>query len=129
MLLATASTAAFAADIYQWKDANGVTHYSDSPPTKGAFRTRGRQAAAPAPDTARANTAAAGNVPAGEPCSVAQENLNRLRGTAVVGLDANGDGVPDATMTDAQRAEQITLAQKYLADRCTQAAGTAASPR
>ena len=132
MLCALAGTAAWAGEIYQWKDARGVTHYSDAPPPKGTFRARKLSTGAVAPAetaaTAASKTPAAPR-PATDQCAVARANLTRLRGSALVGLDANGDGVPDATMTDAQRAEQITLAEKYLVDRCTLAADAAASPR
>ena len=129
MFCALGGTAAWAGEIYQWKDARGVTHYSDAPPPKGTFRARKLSTGAVAPPTAAATGTPAAPRPATDQCAVARENLTRLRGSALVGLDANGDGVPDATMTDAQRAEQITLAEKYLVDRCTQAADTAASPR
>src|SRR5690606_12771554 len=29
-----------AGELYQWKDANGVTHYSDSPPPAGEYENR-----------------------------------------------------------------------------------------
>ena len=129
MFCAPGGTAAWAGEIYQWKDARGVTHYSDAPPPKGTFRARKLSTGAVAPPTAATTGTPAAPHPASDQCAVARGNLTRLRGSALVGLDANGDGVPDATMTDAQRAEQITLAEKYLVDRCTQAADTAASPR
>ncbi len=34
------ATPAFAAKVYQWKDAKGVTHYSDSPPPDQAIKGR-----------------------------------------------------------------------------------------
>ena len=30
-----AAPAAFAGEVYQWKDAGGVTHYSQTPPSQG----------------------------------------------------------------------------------------------
>ena len=68
-LLAAAAMAG-ATDLYQWKDAKGVTHYTDSPPPKGQFQSRSvvvpegtpapapaatPAAAAPKPTTASAN--------------------------------------------------------------------------
>ncbi|HXH00674.1 MAG TPA: DUF4124 domain-containing protein [Xanthomonadaceae bacterium] len=131
MLCALSAPVASAGEIYQWKDARGVTHYSDAPPPKGAFRARklSTGVVAPAKAAAMASETPAAPRPASDQCTVARANPTRLRGSALVGLDANGDGVPDTTMTDAQRGEQITLAEKYLVDRCTQAADTAASPR
>lgn len=37
--LATLATAAHAQTVYSWKDANGRTHYSDTPPPEGNTRT------------------------------------------------------------------------------------------
>ena len=39
LLLSTAATAS-AANLYKWKDANGVTHYSERPPTGQKYETR-----------------------------------------------------------------------------------------
>src|SRR3546814_5169256 len=38
--LLLASSAACAQDLYQWKDANGVTHYSQTPPASGSYTER-----------------------------------------------------------------------------------------
>ena len=37
-LLVAVAAPAVAGELYQWKDANGVTHYSDSPPPGKATR-------------------------------------------------------------------------------------------
>ena len=53
-----ATTAAMAGDLYQWKDANGVTHYSQTPPASGSYKERtesGRDTAAKPVEAAAAN--------------------------------------------------------------------------
>lgn len=89
--------------VYKWKDARGVTHYSDTPPPKGRY---GSVAPAPAPRTAPTPAKV-------DPrCATARANIERLKGAATdIGLDADGDGKPDAPLAPGQRAEQLRLAQ------------------
>jgi hypothetical protein len=112
-----------AGELYQWKDARGVTHYADAPPPKGQFRSRNLQVGegvpAALPATAKPGSAAHAN------CTVAQANLQRLASGGNVGLDANGDGKPDAVMDAAEQARQRDLAQRQIGLFCT--AGAAAS--
>ena len=35
-----AASAVQGGEVYQWKDANGVTHYSQTPPPKGSYQQR-----------------------------------------------------------------------------------------
>ncbi len=46
--LGTLATAAHAQTVYSWKDANGRTYYSDTPPPEGAARTLKQQSIRPA---------------------------------------------------------------------------------
>ena len=102
-----------AGQVYQWKDAQGVTHYSDSPPPaqnqKGYKKTRIEQA----PPAAAA--------PAEDPrCTIARTNLERIKGAkGPIGLDENGDGKPDKEMNDDQIAYQVHLAQATVKNTCT----------
>ncbi|HEY0659795.1 MAG TPA: DUF4124 domain-containing protein [Lysobacter sp.] len=106
---------ALAGEVYQWKDAKGVTHYSDAPPPNQAYKNRALKQDVPAP----AQVAAA---PAEDPrCATARTNLERLKGNGPVGLDANGDGKPDTEMTVAERAQQTQLAELTLKTNCTPA--------
>jgi hypothetical protein len=131
-LLLAAAVAAFAlpaaaGKVYQWKDANGVTHYSDEPPPSGAYRDREisiHDPASPAPVAEPAAAPAA----ATEVCTQARLNLQRLQSGGPVGLDADGDGQPDAPLDDAQRAEQIALAQRAIAARCPDAGAPPNAP-
>ena len=117
--LATLSVAS-AGELYQWKDANGVTHYSDAPPPAGADyqnRTiRDSGTASIKPDDAEApaeNTQ----------CTTARANLELLQGEGPVGTDTDKDGKPDAEFSAEQRAAQTQLAEAAIKVHCTVAAG------
>ena len=104
--------------LYQWKDAKGVTHYSDAPPPKGTYKARTvhvREGVATTADVepAKPTTTASAN------CTLAQANLKRLQAGGDIGPDANGDGKPDSTFTAQQLVEQTQLAQKNTQAYCT----------
>lgn len=111
--LLLACTAASAGDLYQWKDAHGVTHYADAPPPKGAFKARNLeirdgQAAPAAADAVKPKPSDASQ------CALAQTNLQRLQTGGDIGVDANGDGKPDAPMSASEQAKQTELAQRQI---------------
>lgn len=113
LLLASAPLAA--QQVYKWKDANGVTQYSSTPPPEGStYETReirNHQPQAPQ---------AGDEAPAEDPgCAIARGNLALLNGLDKLGPDEDGDGRPDRTYTDAERADQIALAQAAIKVRCT----------
>lgn len=118
--------------VYTWKDAKGVTHYSDSPPPKGKYSDRQVKAPAPATPAATSSTPATATTPAAaaaqndrppmtddEICAQARRNLANLQGDAPVGPDADGDGKPDSTLGAEERAKQRELAQTAIATNCT----------
>jgi hypothetical protein len=111
---------ASAGDVYQWKDAKGVTHYSDAPPPKGQYQARDvhqRDGEAPA--------ASASVAPVTDKnCALAKTNLDRLKTGGDIGLDANGDGKPDAPLSDAERTKQTELAEANIQNYCKQAPAT-----
>ena len=99
--------------VYKWKDAKGVTQYSDTPPPSGRYADVAADAsarvAAPAKPEPR--------------CATARGNIEKLKsGNADIGLDANGDGKPDAAMTAEQRAEQLRKAEAAEREYCKPAA-------
>jgi len=107
-----------AGDVYQWKDAKGVTHYSDAPPPKGQYQARDvshrdDEAAAASKDAAPVID---------KNCALAKTNLDRLKTGGDIGLDANGDGKPDAPLSDAERVKQTELAEANIQTFCKQAA-------
>ena len=104
---------ATAGEFYQWKDARGVTHYSDSPPPNQAHKSRAfTDSGSPAtavvakPVTVNAN------------CSNARSNLAILQGKGEVGIDEDNDGKPDRTFTAAERASRIQLAEASITTYC-----------
>ncbi|PJJ98668.1 DUF4124 domain-containing protein [Lysobacteraceae bacterium NML91-0213] len=111
--------AAGAQDIYQWKDARGVTHYSEAPPSGGEKYTHRRvtqsgaspaQAASTAAPATTATASAAGTGdPRAEQCRTARANIEALNGAGPVQQD-DGSGNP-RTLNDAERAAQLEFAQ------------------
>lgn len=123
LCLAAAAVSAQSGAAYQWKDANGVTHYSSSPPPSGAYKTRA--VSSQGASISAAATAAA--QPAEDPqCATARANLKLLQGKGAVQIDSNGDGKPDRPLTEAERGNQSALAEATLKANC--AAATPAKP-
>ena len=111
-LLAAAMPAA-AGEIYQWKDAKGVTHYSDSPPPNQAHKSRAiNQKGAPAVSVT------AKPVAANTDCSNARSNLKILQGKTEVGIDENKDGKPERNLTAQERAHRTRLADAGVKTYC-----------
>ena len=103
-----------AGEVYQWTDANGVTHYSQTPPPGGGAKYRvisHRQPEAQAP----AATAAAED----PQCGVARANIALIEGGGRVQRDTNADGVPDRDLTAVERESQLQLARLVLRTNCT----------
>ena len=106
-----------AGEVYQWTDANGVTHYSQTPPAKGSYEHRlitSSGAAAPASATADASAGAAEN----PQCATARANIATLQGEGDVQIDAEGDGQLRVLNAE-QRANQLELAQAAVKAYCT----------
>lgn len=100
--LASATALAEQQRVYQWKDANGVTHYTDTPPPQTHksrdIDDRGTPAEAPK-----------AKVEESRQCVDARANLQRLQGGQAVGIDTNGDGKADRNLTADERASQVEL--------------------
>jgi len=112
-LLLLASATASAGTVYKWKDANGVTQYSEKPPAGQKYEAREVQARDPVPR----ETAAA---PAeNKACTDARGNLSLLNGSGKVMQDTDGDGKADTALTEAQRSAQKTLAEAAIQAYCT----------
>lgn len=109
---------AIAGEVYQWKDANGVTHYSQTPPPKGSYQQRqfsGNGGSAPARATAEVE--ATGTDPA---CATARANVATLTSGRPV-HQADADGAPGRALNDAERASQLELAQAAVRAYCSPA--------
>lgn len=130
--LVLAAASAGAQQMYKWKDARGVTHYSEKPPANGKYTTHDQVRD---PNTQASGAQAASTDAAAQParttddprCNTARSNLASLQGDAAVQIDNDGDGKPDKTLSEAERQGQINLARSTLeAYNCTES-GTAAS--
>jgi len=114
LLLVLASATAAAGPVYKWKDANGVTQYSERPPAGQKYEIR--HIAASGDPVAEAAEPAK---PAPSPqCASARNNLDLLAGSAPVLQDTDGDGKPDTPLDESQRAEQKKLAEAAAAAYC-----------
>lgn len=113
-LLLLASASAHAGTVYKWKDANGVTQYSEKPPAGQKYESRQVQGRDPAP---RSEPVAAAPAEPGE-CTTARSNLELLDGTGVVMQDTNGDGKADTPLSPEQRGAQKELAAAAIKAYC-----------
>ena len=112
LLLATAASATAQQRVYQWKDASGVTHYADMPPSQ-SHKTRDI-------DNKSGNAAEIATVKAVEsqPCMDARANLLRLQGGQALGVDTNGDGKSDRELSASERSSQTELNQAAIKAYC-----------
>jgi len=123
LFAASLAAPAVAGEVYQWKDAKGVTQYSSTPPPKGVYKVRTIN------NAGAANTAVAASVtPSEDPqCAPARANLATLQGKGAVQQDSNGDGKADKTLSDSERTSQTALAQAVInANKCTATAPVSA---
>lgn len=105
-----------AGEVYQWKDANGVTHYSQTPPPKGQFQQRqitSHGTAAPQQTQNDASTQGAVN----PQCATARSNVEALTSNKSV-HEADADGKPGRVLGDADRANQLELANAAVKAFC-----------
>ncbi|MGV8960554.1 MAG: DUF4124 domain-containing protein [Stenotrophomonas sp.] len=116
LLLLFISAAASAGNVYKWKDANGVTQYSEKPPTGQKFEARRITS------QGSAVTEAAEAATESPQCLNARKNLELLAGSGPVMRDTDGDGKPDKALDDNERTAQKNLAQAAAAAYCTPAA-------
>ncbi|GAB3334470.1 DUF4124 domain-containing protein [Marilutibacter aestuarii] len=112
--LLMASVTAVAGEVYQWKDANGVTHYSDSPPAGHEYKNRSIHASDPAVSRQEGD----GQPVVTAQCASARANLAQLETGTPVGIDEDGDGKADGTLNEAQRAAQKQLAEAAIQVHC-----------
>ncbi len=108
----TAISAAVAGDVYKWKDANGVTHYSQTPPPKGSAEYRMYLYAK------REAQKAAAQSPGNSQCETARSNVSLLESGKPLRRDTDGDGKADADLSDGDRAQQLELARMVLKANC-----------
>lgn len=117
LLLATPLAQAQSSTVYQWKDANGVTQYSERPPRGGQADMRrithrgvvSSEIQSPPASTEPAN------------CVAARKNLELLSSDGPVGTDKDGDGVADAVMSAADRQAGKVMAEAGIKAYCENA--------
>jgi hypothetical protein len=136
---AFASSAALATDaVYKWKDANGQSHYSQSPPPSGTkYETispvSGPSPAAVADAAARSDKAPATTSTSFKPaevatsnsskalreknCATAKANVATLSNYPYANLDTKGTGQPAPTNAD-QRAAEVARANQMVTQYC-----------
>ena len=108
---------AFAQTVYTWKDAKGVTHYSDSPPPGQQYQDRRiDDHGAPAQQAQPA-----GKSIESPQCTTAKRNLELLSGKASLQLDTDNDGKLDKVLNGDDRATQRGLAETAIAAYCNPA--------
>ncbi len=121
-VLGLAAGGVSAGEVYQWKDANGVTHYSQTPPPKGQYQQRQithQGAAAPQPMTAAASKPTAEENPQ---CATARASVEALKGSNPV-HEADADGKPGRLLGDDERGSRLELANAAVKAYCNQPAG------
>lgn len=118
-LLASAPLAA--QQVYKWKDAAGVTHFTAQPPPQGQHyeaREVDHHEAVPQAKSGSEDEAPAPRAGEDPACAPARSNLALLQGKALVTVDSNGDGKPDKPLSDADREKQRKLAEAVIAVKC-----------
>ena len=111
LLLAAAPTLAQQQRVYQWKDANGVTHYTDLPPTQ-AHKSRDIDNKGNTPEIATVKPVE------NEQCANSRSNLTRLQTNQAVGVDTDGDGKADREISASERSSQTELNQAAVKAYC-----------
>ena len=111
LLLVAAPSLAQQQRVYQWKDAQGVTHYTDMPPTQ-QHRSRDIDNKGNAPEIASVKAVE------NPQCAASRDNLQRLQANQVLGVDTNGDGKSDRNLSSDERASQIELNQAAIKAYC-----------
>jgi hypothetical protein len=104
--------------VYRWVDADGVPHYSDSPPPDDAIAAREitvrNRVAAQTGDVVESTTAvpeattSAGAIAASRQqfCQRAKDNLKTLQESGDVMQDVDGDGIKDLLSAEQREAER-----------------------
>ena len=118
LVAATLSAGTLAQEVYQWKDANGVTHYSQTPPTSGQYQQRAITHSGATQPQASTPAASATDSPQ---CKAARDNLRVLTGGGPV-HESDADGKPGRALTAAERSGQTDLANAAIKAYCAPAA-------
>jgi len=113
LLAAGLCASASATNVYQWKDSKGVTHSSDTPPPGQRVETRRIDTSGQTVETAEPEAAAES-----PQCATARQNQQLLGSGVALQQDTDGDGKPDKTLSDEERASQKNLADAAVKAYC-----------
>jgi len=116
-----AASTVIAGDLYQWKDANGVTHYSQTPPAKGTYTEHAESGRSRGGSEPVQVATASSESPQ---CATARTNIAMLESKDMVQMDSDGDGKPDKTLSDSERSNQLELARASLKVNCNAGSAT-----
>ncbi len=103
--------------VYQWKDANGVTHYSQTPPENQRYdarQIRDRNLGSVAQKTDVASVRTPEEIAA---CDRARLSLQQLNSNFLVTMDKDGDGKPEPLSAE-EKAAQRRLSEQAVAAYC-----------
>ena len=117
LLMALVAAPALAGEVYKWKDAQGVTHYSDAPPAGSNYESREIRHRPGMPAQSQEEPKATETTS----CTESRTMLAQLQAGDPIGLDADGDGKADGALTDAQKAAQQNVAEASISANCTSA--------
>lgn len=113
ILFCLAALPAGAQQFYSWRDANGVRHYSQSPPPHDNYQER--MVREPRKPPAAAEPAKASSNPA---CTRARANIAVFANNDSVSMDRDGDGKAEV-LSDAQRAAELDRAMAVSKTACS----------
>lgn len=115
--LILACSAAHADRVYQWKDANGVTQYSDKPPQGQKYQDRriDNRGAATQGTTATQESKPKENAE----CTTARSNLALLESGGPIQIESTVEGEPSRNLNDDERDKQRNLAEAAVKAYCT----------
>jgi hypothetical protein len=116
-VLSLAAATAGASEIYQWTDARGVSHYSETPPPAGTQYQVRRITDSGAGLRAQQPASAAPEV--NPQCTAAQANIEVLQGEGPVFQE--DDGGERVALSDDDRSRQLELAQAAVRAYCSSA--------
>ncbi|MFN7552889.1 MAG: DUF4124 domain-containing protein [Pseudomonadota bacterium] len=112
--------------FYKWKDADGVTHYTTTPPPEGTRSDRVAVNPEPPPVAAAAaepgsdvdaGMDAAAVMQRGAACDKARANLATLQNNPFVSIDKDGDGTGEMLTVEEHEA-QLAIAREQVRTLC-----------
>ena len=101
----------------KWTDQNGVTHFSQDPPTGEQYEERDVREPPIARKTAEEEAKEAEPKPESDLCQRVRANIKTLEESQEVRMDLNGDGEVEV-LDEAQRASQLDIARKQVDIYC-----------